>query len=69
MPTAQDFCDRAELQSEGGKMLARLDGVIYPVVPFGADAVQMMDPVDGGPVATLTFVDGKFVPAGPEYDA
>jgi hypothetical protein len=43
---------------------AELGGVIYPVASFGSDAVQVLDPDTGGPVATLTMQDGKFVLAG-----
>jgi hypothetical protein len=65
-PTPQDFVDRAQFRAGGPHGIeARLDGVIYDVVQFGSDAVQVRDR-DGIAVATLGFANGKFVVPGKE---
>jgi hypothetical protein len=63
MPTPQEFCKLGEFKvSKSGDLLCRLNGVIYKVVPFGDDAVQIVDN-DKNPIATLTLRDNQFVPA------
>jgi hypothetical protein len=49
---------------EPGKIEVKLDGVVYPVEPFGDDAVQVVDPKTHEPIATLKMAEQGFVLAG-----
>lgn len=60
-PNSQDFATRASFCKGGAHGIqAELDGVVYDVVPYGADHVRITN-ADGVVVATMGFENGAFI--------